>query len=74
MKVANTILAVLAIALPVILQQTHAAEQSDLAKQAQNPVANLISLPLQNNTNFNVGPEDRTQNILNIFRSAKIGM
>ena len=38
----------------------------DLAKQAQNPVANLISLPLQNNTNFGIGPDDETQNILNI--------
>jgi len=39
---------------------------SDLAKQAQNPVANLISLPFQNNTNFGIGPDDDTQNILNI--------
>ena len=38
----------------------------ELAKLAQNPVGNLISLPLQNNTNFNVGPQDGTQNILNI--------
>ena len=37
-----------------------------LAKMAQNPVGNLISLPFQNNTNFNVGPRDGTQNILNI--------
>jgi hypothetical protein len=29
-------------------------------------VADLISLPLQNNTNFNFGPEEKTQNILNI--------
>jgi hypothetical protein len=42
------------------------ASNSDLAKQAQNPVANLISLPLQNNTNFSIGPDDETQNILNI--------
>jgi hypothetical protein len=42
------------------------AEASDLAKQAQNPVADLVSLPLQNNTSFGVGPDDRTQNILNI--------
>ncbi len=28
----------------------------ELAKLAQNPVGNLISLPFQNNTNFNVGP------------------
>jgi hypothetical protein len=38
----------------------------ELAKLAQNPVGNLISLPFQNNTNFNFGPEKGTQNILNI--------
>ena len=43
-----------------------AADTSDLAKAAQNPVANMISLPLQNNTNFKGGPLERTQNILNI--------
>jgi len=39
---------------------------SDLAKKTQNPISDLISLPLQNNTNFNVGPSNGTQNILNI--------
>lgn len=29
----------------------------ELAKAAQNPVVDLISLPLHNNTNFNFGPE-----------------
>lgn len=38
----------------------------ELAKLAQNPVGNLISLPFQNNTNLNYGPEKGTQNILNI--------
>jgi hypothetical protein len=38
----------------------------ELAKLAQNPVGNLISLPFQNNTNFNVGPYSGTQNILNV--------
>ena len=37
----------------------------ELAKLAQNPVGNLISLPFQNN-NLNFGPEKGTQNILNI--------
>jgi hypothetical protein len=37
-----------------------------LAKATQNPVASLISVPLQNNSNFGVGPYDRTQNVLNI--------
>lgn len=39
---------------------------TDLAKQAQNPIASLISLPLQNNTSFDVGPGDATVNTLNI--------
>ncbi len=43
-----------------------AAGTEELAKAAQNPIANLISLPLQNNTNFKIGPLERTQNILNI--------
>ena len=38
----------------------------DLAKAAQNPIASMISLPFQNNTNTNYGPEEKTQNILNI--------
>jgi OmpA-like transmembrane domain len=37
-----------------------------LAKDAQNPIADLISVPFQNNTNFNVGPFNRAQNVLNI--------
>ena len=38
----------------------------ELAKLAQNPVGNMISLPFQNNTNLHFGPERGTQNILNI--------
>lgn len=37
----------------------------DLAKQVQNPVANMISVPFQNNTNLNYGPERGTQNVMN---------
>jgi len=40
--------------------------EEELAKAAQNPVANMISLPLQNNTNFNFGPMEKTQNVFNI--------
>ena len=43
-----------------------AMSAEELAKLAQNPVGNLISLPFQNNTNLNFGPEKGTQNILNI--------
>jgi hypothetical protein len=41
-------------------------QTGDLQKATQNPVASLISVPLQNNTNFGVGSLDRTQNVLNI--------
>jgi len=41
-------------------------EQKELTKQVQNPVSRLISVPLQNNSNFGIGPLDRTQNVLNI--------
>ena len=37
-----------------------------LAKAAQNPIANMISLPLQNNYNTGIGPDDDWQNVLNV--------
>jgi hypothetical protein len=49
---------------PAFAQAALSAEE--LAKLAQNPVGNLVSVPFQNNTNFNTGPESGTQNILNI--------
>jgi hypothetical protein len=41
-------------------------EASALAEKLQNPIADLISVPFQNNTNFNVGPDKGVQDILNI--------
>ncbi|HMB59825.1 MAG TPA: hypothetical protein VKN35_07930, partial [Xanthomonadales bacterium] len=37
-----------------------------LARQAQNPVADMISVPFQLNWNFDTGPLDKNQQILNI--------
>lgn len=45
---------------------TEAEATEQLQKAVQNPVASLISVPLQNNTNFNIGPYNRTQDVLNI--------
>src|SRR5437660_1097132 len=47
-------------------KQAAAGETADLQKATQNPVASLISVPIQNNSNFGIGPFDRTQNVLNI--------
>jgi hypothetical protein len=68
--------AVMLLSIPVILAQDtadgggiiEAGEnlEEELAKAAQNPVADLISLPFQNNTNFGYGPDDEIQNVLNI--------
>ncbi len=44
------------------------AQQSatELSAAAANPLADLISLPFQNNTDFGLGPFDRASNVLNI--------
>src|ERR1700722_799559 len=42
------------------------SDTAALAKATQNPVASLISLPLQNNNNFGIGPYNRTGDIFNI--------
>jgi opacity protein-like surface antigen len=42
------------------------ASTGDLAAKSQNPIADLVSVPFQNNTNFNNGSFGRTQNVLNI--------
>src|SRR5438552_3065234 len=61
---------VVAIFLSLTLFSGNAAEQESkieqLAKETQNPVANLISVPFQNNFNFGIGPNDATQWVLNV--------
>ena len=41
-------------------------DAATLQNAVQNPVADLISFPLQDNTNLNIGPFGRNQNVLNI--------
>jgi hypothetical protein len=52
----------------IATEQTPAAAVNTdaLRNAAQNPIASLISVPIQENFNFNNGPADRTQNVLNI--------
>ena len=38
----------------------------DMAKQSQNPLATVISLPFENNFYFDIGPSDATAYVLNL--------
>lgn len=58
--------AILVAAIPLAVPAHAELSAEELAKLAQNPVGNLISVPFQNNTNLNYGPEKGTQNVLNI--------
>lgn len=53
-----------AFAFPASSQTGGAA--ADLAKAAQNPIASMISVPIQYNANLNAGPDDGTQSVVNI--------
>jgi hypothetical protein len=71
---------------PTAKEKTHPAKQGEepeantsegteaLQKATQNPVASLISVPVQNNTNFGVNPGYRTQDVLNIQPVIPIGI
>ena len=55
-----------ALLLSLTLSQAKAQDETDLAKKTQNPVADLISVPLQSNFNFGAGSKDRMIYILNV--------
>ena len=59
---------VIAMTAAQVMAQTKKGAESteELQKAAQNPVADLISIPLQNNFNFGVGPQDKMQYVGNI--------
>src|ERR1035438_63136 len=44
----------------------NAAQDAELAKKLQNPVAALISVPIQNNWDFGIGPANRVKYTANI--------
>ena len=65
LHVIATLFALALVSTPEVRAQDSGADTS-LAKTAQNPVGDLISLPFQNNMQFGVGPDDDILNILNI--------
>ena len=51
---------------PIQSSVARGEDESELAKESQNPVADLISIPFQNNMHFGLGPNHRMQNVLNV--------
>jgi hypothetical protein len=47
-------------------QSVFAQDEAELAKKLQNPIANLISVPVQNNWDFGIGSEDAMRYLVNI--------
>src|SRR5262249_47799949 len=47
-------------------EATAEESETELAKKTQNPVADLISVPFQNNFNFGAGSKDQMVYILNV--------
>lgn len=63
LRTAGIVVSIAILAAPVLA----ADSDEELAKKSQNPIANLISLPLQNDWNFNSGPhDDKTSYTLNV--------
>jgi hypothetical protein len=63
---ATLISAFLVMAVLVAAPLRAAESDAELAKKTQNPVADLISVPFQNNFNFNYGPNNDVQYVLNV--------
>ena len=66
MKRKQVILLIVTLAISHLPILSFAQEEVDPAKAAQNPLANMYSLPLQNNMNFGIGDYSKTANTLNI--------
>jgi hypothetical protein len=65
-QVALVRVAALTAATLMAVSAAYAQSGDSLREAAQNPIASLISVPFQNNTNFGVGQLNNTQNVLNI--------
>ena len=66
LTIRGLIATLVAAALPIVPAAAQENDAASLAKSAQNPIANMISLPFQYNINFDTGPLEGTQHLLNI--------
>ena len=47
-----------------VFAQDEPGDREEMSKKAANPIANVVSVPFQNNTDFGLGTFDRSSNIL----------
>ena len=59
-------LAVLFVSSSLLRAQETGDRKEELAQTAANPIADLVSLPLQFNNDFGLGPYDRSASVLNV--------
>lgn len=59
---------------PAQAQSTQVRPDNDLLKAAKNPVSDLISVPIENTTNFRIGPYNRTDNIVSLQPVIPMGL
>lgn len=57
-----------------VIRATIAVAETDLAKESQNPLSKVISLPFENNTHFGIGPSDSVANVLAIKPVYPVGL
>lgn len=56
----------LAVSMAISALAADTDSKANLSQQANNPIANMISVPFQYSANFDIGPHDRTQHVLSI--------
>jgi len=64
--VRSIIVPVVSLVMLVLAVPSWAQDETELAKKLQNPVAALISVPLQSNWDFGIGPEGAMRYTLNV--------
>jgi hypothetical protein len=70
----KTILPIIFLAFLSMMNVQAQEEKHDIEKAAQNPIASMYVLPFQNNTQFGVGPFNRTQNVTNVQPVIPVGL